>query len=338
VPLIVISGPAQAFADNPRSRTPIEDRKTLARLHGLVSRYTCVETFDEPPLNGLGLTGGHLRFVLAENGLRITTKYHTPRRLSEEEMRLLVEATKAQWSDGMGSGSFSNFAGTVQSAALGMAIQNSGRSPSGKYFVDAYPLFSEEEVQVQTSDDEGDSENALPSDLDYLLEAAAIGNAEAQFQLGRQYEDGEAVEQDDLLAFENYQKAADQGHLFALAFLGLCHQRGVGTGQDLARGAACFQKAAEAGLTFAMHCLGECYLEGRGVGKNADEGIAWYRRGVEGGDLGCTAQLGDCYENGLGVERDLRQARDLYRRCREGGFDAVEEALRRVEEQLGDAT
>lgn len=130
MPTIIISGPAQAFAKNPRASKPITNRKTLARFHGLASEEGCADLFDEPPLKNLGLAGGRLRFVLDNKGarLRIVTAYRLPRRLTDEETELLVAATKAQWSDGCGSGCFENFHGTVLSTALAMAILNAGQS------------------------------------------------------------------------------------------------------------------------------------------------------------------------------------------------------------------
>jgi|GEM_PF-6033353 len=334
MPTIVISGLAHAFAENPRARKPISDRTTLARFHGLASEQSCVDAFDEP-LSELNLSGGQLRLVLDEKGpnLRITTSYLVPRRLSDEETELLLEATKTQWSDGIGSGSFTNCCGTVLSTALGMAILNTNPKADdlGEYFVDVYPLFADEsETRVEFHE----TDPPEKTDFDYLQEAAEFGNPDAQYLLARELEAGDTLEKNEPLAFENFKKAAAQGHLFALAFLGLCWQRGVGTPPDLKQGFECFAKAAEAGLTFAMHCLGECYIEGRGVEANPELGVNWYRRGVDLGDVGCTAQLGDCYEYGRGVPKDLHQALELYERCMEAGFDPVEPAIARVQEEL----
>jgi hypothetical protein len=338
MPTLIISGPAQAFAKNPRASKPITDRKTLARFHGLASEEACADIFDDPDLSSLGLSGGRLRFVLDEKApaLRILTAFHVSRRLTDEETQRLVEATKAQWSDGCGSGSFENFHGTVLSTALAMALLNSGepKDSIGDYFVDAFPLFAgDEETRIEFS-----KTDAGKTDLDYLQEAAALGEPQAQFQLARQLEDGEGIKKNERLAFENYQKATDQGHLLALTFLGLCFQRATGTAQDLKRGFNCFAKAAKEGVPLAMHCLGECFMEGRGVDANPSEGIKWYRRGVKLGDMGCTAELGDCYEFGKGVPQDLRQALELYELCMEGGFDAVEPAVKRVKKELKKST
>jgi hypothetical protein len=333
MPTLIISGPAQAFAKNPRATKPITDRKTLIRFHGLVSEEACADIFDEPRLKKLGLSGGRLRFVLDDktSTLRILTAYRVPRQLTVPETQLVVEATRVQWSDGCGSGQFENFHGTVLSTALAMAILNTGHSKEdiGEYFVDAFPLFDEEETRVEFV-----KGNAEKTDLDYLQEAADWGEPQAQYQLARQLEEGEGVKKNQRLAFESYQKAADQGHLLALTFLGLCFQHGIGTGKDLKRGIECFEKAATQDVPLAMHCLGECYCEGRGVEANPGEGIKWYRRGAKLDDVGCTAQLADCYEYGTGIPQDLQKALELYERCMENGFDAVEPALKRVKKQL----
>jgi len=234
MPTLTISGPAQAFADNPRAARPITDRKTLARFHGLASEQACANVFDDPALDKLGLSGGRLRFVLDDEApaLQITTAFRVSRRLTEAETRRLVEATRAQWSDGCGSGSFENFHGTVLSTALAMALLNAGESKEGigEYFVDAFPLSADEETRVEFS-----KADAEKTDLDYLREAAAMGEPQAQFQLARQLEQGDGVKKNERLAFEHYQRAADQNHPLALTFLGLCFQRGTGTPPDLKR-------------------------------------------------------------------------------------------------------
>ncbi|MEZ6143610.1 MAG: tetratricopeptide repeat protein [Zavarzinella sp.] len=334
MPTVTISGPAQAFARNPRASKPISDPKTLMRFHGLVSEQSCADIFEDRVLAKLGLSGGQLRIVFDEktSSLRIITTFRVAKRLTEEQTERLVEATKEQWSDGIGSGSFDNFHGTVLSTALAIALLNSGESKDniGEYFVDVFPLFDDdEETTVEFSN--ADIEK---TDLDYLLEAAEFGESQAQFVLGRQLEEGDSFEKNDRLAFVNYQKAADQGHLSALTFLGLCYQGGTGTAQDLNRAYQCFANAAKEGVPLAMHCVGDCLIEGRGVEANSAEGVKWFRRGVKLGDMGCTAQLGDCYEFGKGVSKDLHKALELYELCMEGGFDVVAPAIKRVKKQL----
>jgi len=192
MPTLTISGPALAVAKNPRATKPITDRKTLIRFHGLVSEEACADVFEDPRLNKLKLSGEHLRFVFDDktSTLRIITAYRVPRPLTEAEIQLIVDATKEQWSDGCGSGSFDNFHGTVLSTTLAMALLNSGhpKDEIGDFFVDAFPPAGDEEFRVEFL-----KEDAEKTDLDFLQEAATWGEPQAQFQLARQLEEGEGV-------------------------------------------------------------------------------------------------------------------------------------------------
>ena len=295
MPTIAISGPANAFAKNPRSADPITDAKVLARFHGLVSKQTCADTFDEAPLKDLGISGGRLRFVLdvGSQRLRITTAFQVPRQLNENETKLLLEATKAQWSDGIGSGSFKNHCGTVLSTALAMALlnQDASRRDIGVHFVDAYPLFADDaETTVIFLENDGPEK----TDLVYLSEAATFGDPQAMLQLGIRYSRGDGIAQDHVKAFE------------------------------------WFTKAAQDEVPLAMGCVGEAYENGTGVARDLAKAAEWYRQGADRGDAPCQAQLGECYELGKGVQVDLAEAMRLYETAKKNGLTAVQPAIDRV--------
>jgi hypothetical protein len=335
MPRIVISGVAHAFAKSPRAGEPLTDNKALASLHGLYSDDVCSQFLDEPPLSEIGIRDGRLRFVHAkdEQAVRITTAYDVPRDLTEDERARLVEATLAQWSDGIGSGSFRNHHGQVLSTALGMAIQNSDPSQTGlgELFVDAYPLVQDRDVRVEFHTS-GTADDELVQDL---LAAAHSGEASAQVELGTRYEAGDGVEQNDTSAYEMYARAASQGHPAGATYLGECLLYGRGAANDQPRAVECFRAGAEAGFPLAMHYLGECYTEGYGVETDLEQAVNWYRRGADLGDPGCLAELGDCLEFGRGIEQDLDAALRCYRQALDYGFDAVLEAITRVEGKLG---
>lgn len=300
MPTIVISGPANAFAKNPRATDPITDRKTLARFHGLASKQACADTFDEPPLSELGISGGRLRFILEEDspGLRITTAFHVPRRLTEEELKLLVDATKAQWSDGSGSGSFSSYYwGKVLSTSLAMALLNSdsSRRDIGEYFVDAYPLFADDgETRVKFLETDG----VEKTDLDYLQDTARWGDPHAMLYLGYRYAEGEGVDQDHAKAFEWH------------------------------------MKSAEAGLPWGMGSVGNASETGNGVAMDLGIAAAWYRRGADQGYAPCQAELGECFERGKGVEVNLAEALRWYEIALKNGLPAVQPAIDRVKQAM----
>jgi hypothetical protein len=245
---IVISGAANVFAKSPRATDPIADGNMLARFHGLCSEQACAETFDELPLMNLGISGGRLRFLFvgASQRLRITTAYHVPRRLTDAELNVLIDATKAQWSDGIGSGSFDFSRGTIYSTALAMALLNQkpGRSDIGRFFVDAYPLDAEDDPQVQFL--EGD----LPDkkDIDYLRESAEFGDPEAMGFMGDAYENGKGVPKDLARAASWYRRGADSGDVPCQAQLGECYELGKGVDVDFVEALRWYELALRNGL------------------------------------------------------------------------------------------
>lgn len=335
MPKIVISGVAHAVSGDPRSEEPLTNHEQLAILHGMYSEEVCSDYFNAPPLSDLGIRGGRLRFVYDEDEstLRITTAYDVPRDLTEAERTLLVEATLEQWSDGIGSGSFRNHRGEVLSTALVMAIQNSSpeQTELGDLFVDAYPFAEDRDIRVEFKDS-GSADDELLQDL---VTAAESEDAFALFDLGQRYQNGNGVEQNDILASDMYSRAAALGHPWGMTLFGECLLLGQGTTKDQVRAVECFREGAAAGISLAIHYLGECYTEGYGVAINLEDAVKWYRRGADLDDPGCLAELGDCLEFGRGIAQDLNEALRCYQRSLELGFDAVQDAIIRIEHALG---
>ena len=77
--------------------------------------------------------------------------------------------------------------------------------------------------------------------------AAEQGHAEAQFNLGVMYDNGQGVKQDYFKAFEWFQKAAEQGNALAQFNLGVMYDRGQGVMQDYFKAVECYQNAGERG-------------------------------------------------------------------------------------------
>jgi TPR repeat protein len=81
---------------------------------------------------------------------------------------------------------------------------------------------------------ESESKAALASTLDQTREKAEQGEADAQFNLGLLYANGEGVPQDYAEARTWYLKAAEQGDAKAQFNLGLLYSHGWGVPQDKA--------------------------------------------------------------------------------------------------------
>ena len=63
-------------------------------------------------------------------------------------------------------------------------------------------------------------------DIEELKQKAAVGDAEAQFQLGKKYANGDGVEQDYAEALKWYMKSAEQGNAKAQNNLGIMYDWG----------------------------------------------------------------------------------------------------------------
>ena len=85
------------------------------------------------------------------------------------------------------------------------------------------------------------------SDFKETLQVAEQGNAEAQFNLGLMYDNGQGVRQDYAEAVRWYRQAAEQGHAVAQKNLGVMYYEGRGVRQDLALAQEWYGKACDNG-------------------------------------------------------------------------------------------
>lgn len=71
------------------------------------------------------------------------------------------------------------------------------------------------------------------SELEFLIRNAEEGDAEAQYQLGLRYLEGDGLKKSEKAAAELFRKAMEQGHLDAQRKLSWCHLYGRGVKQNL---------------------------------------------------------------------------------------------------------
>lgn len=81
----------------------------------------------------------------------------------------------------------------------------------------------------------------------WFFRAAEQGYADAQFNLGLMYANGEGVEKDMAQAVELFKKAAEQGHVDAQNNLGAMYFTGEGVDRDEKKAIEWFEKAAVQG-------------------------------------------------------------------------------------------
>lgn len=147
--------------------------------------------------------------------------------------------------------------------------------------------------------------------------AAALGDADAQFALGRLFETGRGLAEDRAAAERWYEEAAAQGHGLAMFNLGVL-AAAPGTKDAYARAARWFEQAALRGITDAQFNLGVIYEQGLGVGADPLEAYAWYSVAADKGD-GEAAQARDRLAQAMSpTERDEANARARTRKAGEG--------------------
>ncbi len=110
---------------------------------------------------------------------------------------------------------------------------------------------------------------------------AAKGHADAQYRLGRMYDNGWGVQRDRRKAAEYYRLAGNKGHANAQARLGVAHFNGEGAVQNYGEAYKWLAKAAEQGHPDSMYYVGYMILKELG-GQSRDYVVAhkWFNLSV----------------------------------------------------------
>jgi len=137
--------------------------------------------------------------------------------------------------------------------------------------------------------------------------------AEAQYNLGCMYFEGQGFESQDVAkdyekAVECISKAAEQGLAAALCSLGVMYEMGQGVTQDDAKAVECYEESAEQGYPPAQCNLGSMYLKGQGVPENHIEAVTWYHRAAQQGHARAQYNMGLMCEKARGVGENNAEA------------------------------
>ncbi|MGC2698226.1 MAG: tetratricopeptide repeat protein [Candidatus Angelobacter sp.] len=169
-----------------------------------------------------------------------------------------------------------------------------------------------------------------------LRQRAESGDARAQFELGRAYEDGKGVAQDDTRAAEWFRKAADQGNAQAQNSLGVMYALGRGVSRDREEAIRWYKKAAKQGQAEAFYNVGIAYYNGEGVAEDLQAAYAWMFVAKSTGDAQAAEalarmagelktqlvytkfKLAEMYEKGDEIPRDIDKAVSLYQEVASG--------------------
>ena len=150
-------------------------------------------------------------------------------------------------------------------------------------------------------------------DWEALFAEADSGNAEAQYWLGRIYDDGRLLPKDAEKSLHWYQKSAEQGYAPAEYFRCLMQAN-----REELESERCMRRAAEKGVPEAQFWIGVGYDQNQWFGiTDKQEALKWFKQAAEHGYVDAEVELGRCYEDGDGVEQNYTLAADWYRRAAE---------------------
>ncbi len=155
--------------------------------------------------------------------------------------------------------------------------------------------------------------------FNWFNKAAQQGHIESEYKIGCAYANGDVVEKNEFEAVKWFRRAAEQGYVDAQYNLGNCYYLGKGVTKDYAEAVKWIRRAAEQGHVGAQHNLGNCYSVGEGVTKDYAEAVKWTRRAAEQGHVGAQYSLGYCYSVGKGVTKDYAEAVKWWRKAAEQG-------------------
>ena len=160
----------------------------------------------------------------------------------------------------------------------------------------------------------------------YFKQAADLGEALGQYQLGVCYQVGIGVTANKATAVAWYRKAAEQGLAEAQFMLGLCYEDGFGVPEDNAEAIKWLRKAAEQGNSDARNKLAISYDHAKEIIIDKDAATQC-RKEAEQGDAKAQLKLARCYDFGRGVIKDKDEAVNWYRKAFEQGDKEAEQAL-----------
>ena len=148
-----------------------------------------------------------------------------------------------------------------------------------------------------------------------LKQAAELGNAEAQYNLGYIYQSGIGVEKDNVKAVKWFSQSADQGFIDGQYQMMMAYGTGNGVSQDFKKAFSYGLKCAKYGDETCMFNVLNCYKEGMGTEKDIDKMLEWAVRlgklenpeNLQKSGYITSARLNLAYlfKDGIDVEADL---------------------------------
>lgn len=174
--------------------------------------------------------------------------------------------------------------------------------------------------------------------VEMLQQAAAQGNADAQWELGLMYEYANHVDKDETRALELYRSSADQGSPIGLYLVAHCYQHGIVVDEDHAMSDSLYTRSVDE-LTelageediYVLNFIGSAYYWGDGVEVDRAKAFGYYLTSAQKGNPETQYKIGLCYETGQGTEANMEEALGWYRQSAAQGYPEALDAMARLD-------
>ena len=156
---------------------------------------------------------------------------------------------------------------------------------------------------------------------------AKNGDAEAMYQLGQRYKDGDGVEFNIETASDWWLKAAMKGHCRAMHDLAIYYLTGK---EDYTNGLKWLEKACDAGSPLSMVVLSDAYRTGKyGLEPDSEKVVYYLEKAAELDDEQAQFTLCSYYHDGTVVEKNLDIAKQWFEKfyAHKSGFGYYRMAL-----------
>ncbi len=161
-------------------------------------------------------------------------------------------------------------------------------------------------------------------------QAAELGDAESEFNVGTYFENGLAGPKDETYAAYCYFRAAKAGSINGTYALGTCFADGIGFPKNDQIAAELFESAAQAGDVEGAYAFGQCLLHGRGVTRNLKVAFHWLLKAADQQFAPAQLSVGLCYLRGEGVRRDANIARQFIAQAAQAGDEVAIKQLAKL--------
>lgn len=121
---------------------------------------------------------------------------------------------------------------------------------------------------------------------------------------------------------------ANNGDAEAQFELAKCYQNGTGVKKNTSVAASWFNKSAESGFVPAYYALGQRNEMGIGIMPNQEQAAKWYRKAAEQGHADAQFRLGLMYDEGRGITQNGKKATDFIKSAAENGSQEAKDYIK----------